>query len=218
MIYSDPTGHRKTESYYEIEMLLNASMKGNSSYKNNLQKLYGNVYDDGGNTFKYLYGLLTQTSPYENSAGRASWAKGQLLNALETSQDSYDKKFGYVTAASDLIVGGGAVGFSKSSISLFRAVGPEEFYQIFKTGTFEIGGSGFEAKQFGYTLEETLAFANKFKDYAAIIEVKISKNALKKLGDFTSVDPFIFKSGTVTITLEKLGDFNKMIKEIIHAL
>ena len=40
--------------------------------------------------------------------------------------------------------------------------------------------------------------------------------SLNKLGDFTQVDRFIFKNGTVTINADKLGEFNKAIKEIIH--
>ncbi|KWX81034.1 hypothetical protein AMQ84_01365 [Paenibacillus riograndensis] len=219
LIYSDPTGQRKTESYYEIEMLINAAMKGNSSFKNNLSDIYGHVYDDKGNTFRYLYGLLTQTSPYENSAGNASWAKGQLLNAYEAGQDKVDKNAAYVLAAADIIVGGVA-GLTKSTQSLFRAVSPEEFYQIMKTGTFEIG-DGMQTKQFGLKLEEVLKYANQpyNTEYAAIIKVSIGKDALKNLAQYsTSIDSSIFKSGVFTIQFDKLEEFNKLIKAIEQAL
>ena len=37
------------------------------------------------NQFKYLFGLLTQTSTYGNNEGRATWAKAQLLEAYQDS-------------------------------------------------------------------------------------------------------------------------------------
>lgn len=37
---------------------------------------------------------------------------------------------------------------------------------------------------------------------------------LNKLADFTQVDKFIFKKGTVTIHADKLDEFNKIIQEI----
>ncbi|WP_179281586.1 RHS repeat domain-containing protein [Paenibacillus sp. VTT E-133280] len=105
--YFDPTGHRKTESYYEIEMMLKASMNGDHHYQSNLKNLFSNVYSDNGNQFKYLYGLVTQTSAYSNSMGKASWAKGQLLNSLEASQDAFDSKVELMSFAGSLFLGGG---------------------------------------------------------------------------------------------------------------
>jgi hypothetical protein len=62
-----------------------------------------------------------------------------------------------------------------------------------KTGKFNVIPSGLQAKQFGLSFEETLEFANKYSDIGAIIEVKIPKNILNEIGDFTQVDRFIFK-------------------------
>jgi len=73
-----------------------------------------------------------------------------------------------------------------------------------KTGKFSMIPNGMQAKLFGLSFEETMAFAEKFKDIGAIIEVKIPTAALKSLADFTQVDPFIFKSGTITIHVDKL--------------
>lgn len=105
---------------------------------------------------------------------------------------------------------------SKDLTTLFRAVGPEEFYDVIKTGKFSVTPQGLQAKQFGLSFDETLKFADKYSDIGAIIEVKIPTEQLNKLADFTQVDKFIFKSGTVTIHVDKLDDFNKMIQEISH--
>lgn len=99
---------------------------------------------------------------------------------------------------------------------MYRAVGPDEFYDVMKTGEFSVIPNGLQAKQFGLSFEETLKFAEKYSDIGAVIEVKLPTDVLNKLGDFTQVDRFIFKNGTVTINADKLGEFNKAIKEIIH--
>lgn len=104
----------------------------------------------------------------------------------------------------------------ESLTSLYRAVGPDEFYDVMKTGEFNVIPNGLQAKQFGLSFEETLKFADKYSDIGAIIEVKVPTSVLNKIGDFTQVDKFIFKSGTVTIHADKLGEFNKIIQELIH--
>jgi hypothetical protein len=101
-------------------------------------------------------------------------------------------------------------------ISIYRAVGPDEFYSVMKSGKFNVIPNGLQAKQFGLSLEETLKFANKYSDIGAIIEVKIPINILRKIGDFTHVDRFLFKNGTITIHLDKLVEFNNVIQQIIH--
>ena len=73
-----------------------------------------------------------------------------------------------------------------------------------------------QSKQFGLSFEETLEFAEKYSDIRAIIEVKVPKDMLDELADFTQVDSFIFKSGTITIQADKLDEFNNIIKEITH--
>jgi hypothetical protein len=115
-----------------------------------------------------------------------------------------------------LKVVGGVTSNAPKLVSLYRAVGPKEFYQVMKTSEFTVIPSGLQAKQFGLSFEETLKFAEKYSDIGAVIEVKVSANMLNKLGDFTQVDKFIFKNGTVTIQADKLGEFNKIIQEITH--
>ena len=40
--------------------------------------------------------------------------------------------------------------------------------------------------------------------------------SVEEIGDFTHVDPFIFKSGTVIISADDLEFFNNSIQELIH--
>ncbi|MCM2997178.1 polymorphic toxin-type HINT domain-containing protein [Paenibacillus cellulositrophicus] len=48
------------------------------------------VFNEANNNrFRYLFGLLTQTSPYKNSEGSASWAKEQLLDAYDKWYSQY---------------------------------------------------------------------------------------------------------------------------------
>ena len=103
-------------------------------------------------------------------------------------------------------------------ISLYRAVGVEEFASIIELSKFTIPDCGVGVKYFGLNFEETLVFANdNFNNgIIAIFEATIAKNILEEIGDFTHVDRFIFKSGTVIISAEDLEVFNNSIQEIIH--
>jgi hypothetical protein len=106
----------------------------------------------------------------------------------------------------------------KDKISLYRAVSSEEFYSIIALSKFTIPDGGVDAKYFGLNFEETLVFANdNFNNgIVAIFEVTITKKIIEDIGDFTHVDSFIFKSGTVIISAEDLEVFNNSIQELIH--
>ena len=102
--------------------------------------------------------------------------------------------------------------------NLYRAVGIEEYYDITRTKKFAVLPNWVNVKYFGLNFEETLLFANKNVNIGivAIFEVKIAKDVLLKTGDFTRVDTFIFKSGTVEIPGEYLEEFNNAIQELTH--
>ncbi|MCY9528556.1 wall-associated protein WapA [Paenibacillus alvei] len=94
LIYWDPSGHRY-ESYQllEIQYVIDEAMQITSknpdywNYRSYLGSKFQAVFDDSNNNrFKYLFGLLTQTSPYENSKGKAEWARGQLLDKYDEWQ------------------------------------------------------------------------------------------------------------------------------------
>jgi len=103
-------------------------------------------------------------------------------------------------------------------ISLYRAVGIEEFASIIEFSKFTIPDGGVGVKYFGLDFEETLVFANdNFNNgIIAIFEATIEKSILEEIGDFTHVDRFIFKSGTAIISVENLETFNNSIQDLIH--
>ena len=110
--YVDPTGHRKTGNYAEIELMLEDAMKyrANSQqywkYRSDLGVLFKKIYKDkDNNQFKYLYGLLTQTSSYKNSEALAGWAKKQLLADLEAAQDELDNNVEWFMAIYEMLFG-----------------------------------------------------------------------------------------------------------------
>ena len=105
-----------------------------------------------------------------------------------------------------------------NTVRLFRAVGYAEFNSIMKTGLFTLRPNGLESKYYGMDFEETLDFANKVFNVhvTAIIEAVVYENVLQRIGDFTSVDSSVFKSGTVAIHKEYLKEFNKAVLEIKH--
>jgi hypothetical protein len=73
-------------------------------------------------------------------------------------------------------------------------------------------------KYFGVDYEETVAFANKIQliDIVAIIEAGVLYDTLLRIGDFTHVDSFLFKKGTIIIQAEDLHEFNKAVQYIEH--
>ncbi|MCL2099656.1 MAG: hypothetical protein FWH24_04385 [Oscillospiraceae bacterium] len=108
--------------------------------------------------------------------------------------------------------------YSKNFISLFRAVGADEFKSIIQTKKFSFLPKGVDVKYFGVNLSETLDFANEIMNIAlvAVIEVVMIDSVIERIGDFTNVDPYIFKSGTVEIHSEYLDEFNNNIVRVNH--
>ena len=102
-------------------------------------------------------------------------------------------------------------------ISIYRAVGEHELNSLIRTRKFTFWDRSAEVKYFGLDFEETVQFAHKaYYDYVAVIEVRVSKDALNRIGDFTCVDTFLFRHGTVEIQPENLDEFNDSIMEIKH--
>jgi len=101
---------------------------------------------------------------------------------------------------------------------LYRAVGVDEFSSIIRTKEFTVLEHGLHVKYFGLDFDDTLCFADKdFNiDVVAIFEIEVIEEELKKIGDFTHVDPYIFKRGTVEIRADHLTSFNNAILRITH--
>jgi hypothetical protein len=109
-------------------------------------------------------------------------------------------------------------GINDETSIIYRAVGGDEYRSVLENNCFSLISGGVGIKYFGLNLQETIVFAGKDLnvDVVAILEVVINRNILNKIGDFTSVDTYIFKSGTVEIAACNLQEFNESICEINH--
>jgi len=105
------------------------------------------------------------------------------------------------------------------TVSLYRAVDPVEFNSVMQTKTFAFGPNGSTMKQFGFSLDEVVNFANFSSDYAAVLKVDIPKAALKGMNVTKGqIDPFIFKSGVLTIEGPgAMRSFNDVVRSVEHA-
>lgn len=125
--YVDPSGHIKNSTYYEIDFMLRESMSLKSksdvywSNRSQLGIVFQRVYGDkNNNRFKYLYDLLTQTSPYKNNAGTAAWAKNELLTSLDSYTDGTWAAAKAVEAILDSTVGVAGAVISKGKGSSIK--------------------------------------------------------------------------------------------------
>jgi len=109
--------------------------------------------------------------------------------------------------------------FQENTITVwFRAVGVEEFLSLMDTKKFSTREVSSSMKQFGLSLEETIKYADKKinKEYVSILKITLKVEALDLQDYEAKPDPFIFKSGTVTIqkeNLEKLNDYILSIEQ-----
>ena len=110
--------------------------------------------------------------------------------------------------------GDGAEG---ETVDLYRGVSPAEFDDIMETGGFreDPNGRSLGDKQFAFDLEELKKLVEHFPDIAAIIRVRIPRSLLSEF-DLTPLDPYILRSGSVSVTKELLHLFNANIIEIKH--
>ena len=153
-----------------------------------------------------LYDYVTQTvdSVEQGAAGAGKETGAEAGNLLDK-----EPLEGYTEGAGDVVN-------SNEITSIYRAVGPQEYYNVLDSGKFSKIPQALQAKQFGVDLQDAINFAERYSDIAAVLEVKIPKTILDKVGDFTHVDTRIFKNGTISIQPYNLDEFNKYIKEILH--
>ena len=100
-------------------------------------------------------------------------------------------------------------GTKPQTTTLYRSVSKTEFQDIASTGKFNLSPYGMESKQFGLNLGETQKFGN-LVGQDSIINAKIPTNMLDSFCN-VSVDPTIFRSGTITVYGEQLEMFNKLV-------
>jgi RHS repeat-associated protein len=89
----------------------------------------------------------------------------------------------------------------EGTVSMFRAVSPEELTDIMQSGQFRStpGGASLGGKQFGLDLGEVLKFSDHYPDVAAIVKVEVPRSSFAQFDFSKSIDSFIFKSGVVTV-------------------
>ncbi|TJY42399.1 RHS repeat-associated core domain-containing protein [Cohnella pontilimi] len=120
LMYVDPSGHKiifYTANYQELNKEILPEVMKITSKTDPRYKVAWNIMDKrfksilSANRFKYLFGLLTQTSPYKNSAGNAAWAKGEFLRVY--LKEEQEKAF--VLAISSL---GSPIGSTNKSMGV----------------------------------------------------------------------------------------------------
>ena len=102
--------------------------------------------------------------------------------------------------------------------TVFRAVSQLEYASIINTQRFSLLLGGIEIKQFGFDLTETLNFATFQPDYAFVIQADIPDGALARFHVSKNIDPFIFRSGVLSVIRQPGIDlFNSLVTKIARA-
>ncbi|AEV68704.1 transglutaminase-like domain-containing protein [Acetivibrio clariflavus] len=100
-------------------------------------------------------------------------------------------------------------------VDLYRAVGPDEFYDIINTNRFNVVEHAYSGKQFGFSFDEILELTDSLPESAAIFKARIPKDVFVKL-DFTPLDTFTLKSGSLTVPGDLLEIFNNNLIDLQH--
>jgi hypothetical protein len=105
-------------------------------------------------------------------------------------------------------------------VTLYRAVGLEEYYSIIRKNKFSCHPAGAEVKYFGLDYAETERFANLIinLEVVAVFSVIIMRDVVERVGDYTHVDPFLFRKGTIEIHNDDLICFNNAIQSVLQVL
>lgn len=124
------------------------------------------------------------------SAGHVVAGQGR-----ETAADSYDSALGCCVATKGGLPNEGG----DEAIDLFRAVGVREFDSVTSSGKFIPGANSLEGRQFAFTVDEALAYADLDPSKVAILKATVDRSAIPALDFSRSIDPFIFKNGVITV-------------------
>jgi RHS repeat-associated protein len=149
-------------------------------------------------------GILEQASPaMVYFAMAASFGAAQLMEAAVFPVAGF---------------AGSAKAVPEETVDLFRAVGVREYYSVMRTRRFLPGGPSLEGRQFAFTLEEALKYAETDLNKVAILRVTIAKDALKAFDFSKSIDPHIFVNGVVTVQSGlQSAVFHASLRSIVHA-
>ncbi|RSM51477.1 sugar-binding protein [Actinoplanes sp. ATCC 53533] len=105
------------------------------------------------------------------------------------------------------------------TVDLYRAVGVREFQGVEATGGFHPGGNSLEGRQFAFTQDEALAYADWDSSKVAILKVTVQRSALAHFDFSRNIDVSIFRNGVVTVQPGRQNDiFHEALQGIQHVL
>jgi RHS repeat-associated protein len=207
----DPSGHEKTGFNFNLRDIVNSyiwkevriAAKATEKFEKTVAKEFSNLVLD----FTPVVGGVKAAREAKTWLGVGGAAASELI--------------GPIGDGAKLLVNGikRAIKGAEETTTLYRAVSADEYSAVIASGNFSMGvGSYGIGKQFGLNLKETLKFADYARDSAGVLRVEVPKKVVDGIADRTHVDPFVFKSGTVTIPTNRLRDFNSCIICITDAL
>lgn len=183
---------------------------------NNVKSALSSAVQSIGNWMATPEGMTTMLMV--GTAGNTGEGLGGLPGgAVRTAVEESAVQYATRTVVQDATTAGVDAVANSGTTTLYRAVSPAEYSSIMKFGQFSFGPAGSEMKQFGFNLNEVLTFANFETDYAAIVKAEIPTNFLGSFNVSNGIDPFIFKSGVLTVNKSGLDLFNSIVTNIGHA-
>lgn len=90
-------------------------------------------------------------------------------------------------------------GSAGETVDLFRAVGVREYQAVMQSGGFYPGANSLEGRQFAFTLQEALKYADTDTSKVAVLKAIIRGDVLSAFDFSRSIDPHIFTNGVVTV-------------------
>jgi RHS repeat-associated protein len=119
--------------------------------------------------------------------------------------------------ANEFLLANGAKG-GGATVDLYRAVGEREFNSVMSTGKFLPGGNSLEGRQFAFSMEEALKYADTDVSKVAILKATVRQDAMPAFDFSKSIDPHIFKNGVVTVQPGAQSQiFHKNLVGVEHA-
>ena len=103
------------------------------------------------------------------------------------------------------------------TVDLYRAVGVREFESVTSTGKFLPGANSLEGRQFAYTMEEALKYADTDLSKVAVLKASVRGDAISAFDFSKAIDPHIFSNGVITVQPGPQSElFHQMLIGIDH--
>ena len=122
------------------------------------------------------------------------------------------------TAGLEALAARGAEGVAvRDTIDLYRAVGVREFDSVARNKAFLPSGNSLEGRQFAFTQDEALRYADNDPNKVAILKATVRSDVLPHLDFSENIDPHIFRNGVITVQPGEQSDlFHEALKAIEH--